>query len=480
LDPKTTIKFGTDGWRAIIAEEFTFDNVRLCAQGVASYLKEAQLPGNGVVIGYDTRFLSAEFAHSAAEVLAANGIKVYLSDRTVPTPVVSYSVKNLAACGGIVITASHNPARWNGFKLKSADGASAPGTAVTRIEKFISDLNPDSVTTTALAGTAGRNSIEIVNLEPAYSRQINTLLDLNVIRNSGMKIAVDSMHGAGGGYFKSLLGAGSCRIAEIKSDANPAFPGMKQPEPIGGNLLELSETVKLEKASVGLATDGDADRLGVMDEHGNFMTQLQVYALLTYYFLEVRKERGVLVKTITTTRMLNRLGEIYNVPVLETSVGFKYVAPVMIRENALMGGEESGGYGFRGHVPERDGLLAGLYFLDLMARTGKTPSQLLEQLYSLVGPHYYDRCDVVFDETNRSKIVGRMALACPASVSGIKVIKKESSDGFRFLLEDGSWLLVRFSGTEPLLRIYAESNNLENVSRLLDDGHKMAGVKDSL
>jgi phosphomannomutase len=230
---------------------------------------------------------------------------------------------------------------------------------------------------------------------------------------------------------------------------------------------------------VGLATDGDADRLGIMDEHGNFLTQLQVYALLAYYFLEVRGERGAIVKTITTTSMLNRLGEIYNVPVFETPVGFKYVAPVMIRENALMGGEESGGYGFRGHVPERDGLLAGLYFLDFMARTGKTPSQLMEQLYARVGPHYYDRVDVIFDEADRSEIVGRMAVASPSYISGLKVIAKESEDGFRFLLEDGSWLLVRFSGTEPLLRIYAETKTLDNVRRLLDNGLKMAGVKDA-
>jgi phosphomannomutase len=236
--------------------------------------------------------------------------------------------------------------------------------------------------------------------------------------------------------------------------------------------------VKLGGAAVGLATDGDADRLGIMDENGNFLTQLQVYALLAYYFLEIRRERGALVKTITTTSMLNRLGEMYNVPVLETSVGFKYVAPVMIRNNALMGGEESGGYAFRGHVPERDGLLAGLYFLDFMARTGKTPSQLLNQLYSKVGPHYYDRRDVIFKAIERGEIASRMAACSPDSVSGMKVIKKESADGFRFLLENGSWLLVRFSGTEPLLRIYAESNNLENVRRLLDTGLKMAGVKD--
>ncbi len=479
MEHKARIKFGTDGWRALIAGEFTFANVRLCTQGVALYLEDELLASDGIVIGYDTRFQSAEFARTAAEVLAGNGIKVYLSDRAVPTPVVSYAVKTLRACGGIVITASHNPAGWNGFKLKSADGASASGEMVILVEKFISDLNQDSVKTMPLQQGLENGIIKVMDFAPAYGKQINRLLDLSVIRDSGLTIAVDSMHGAGGGYFKSLLGESMCRIIEIKSEPNPAFPGMKQPEPIGGNLLELSETVNRVKAAVGLATDGDADRLGIMNEHGGFMTQLQVYALLAYYFLEVRGERGALVKTITTTSMLNRLGEVYNVPVFETQVGFKYVAPVMIRENALIGGEESGGYGFRGHVPERDGILAGLYFLDFMARTGKKPSELLEQLYALVGPHYYDRLDIVFNEADRNKIVGRMNTASPGSISGVKVIRKESTDGFRFMLQDGSWLLVRFSGTEPLLRVYAESNNVESVKLLLDNGINIAGVKDT-
>jgi phosphomannomutase len=287
------------------------------------------------------------------------------------------------------------------------------------------------------------------------------------------------MHGAGGGYFKMLLDDGATRVSEIKAEPNPAFPGMKQPEPIGINLGELSQTIRRIKASVGLATDGDADRLGVMDECGNFITQLQVYALLVLYFFEVRGERGAIVKTVTTTSMLNRLGEIYSVPVFEVPVGFKYVAPMMLSQNALIGGEESGGYGFRGHVPERDGLLAGLYFLDFMAQTGKTPSQLLEYLYQKVGPHYYDRHDVVFSESERSSIIQRMADSEPDSIDGVRVLRRETADGFRFLLEDGGWLLVRFSGTEPLLRVYAESKSLENVQRLLDIGLIMTGVKDA-
>ncbi len=472
------IKFGTDGWRAVIADEFTFKNVRVCAQAVANYLEDAGLSHKGIVIGYDTRFASADFAIASAEVLAGNGIKVYLSDSAVPTPVVSYAVVNLKAGGGIVITASHNPAAWNGFKYKSPDGASAPEDVVTAIEKCIVAVNSDSIKAIPLPKAIKSGMVIRSEFLPAYKRQIEHLLDLSHIRRAGLHIAVDSMHGAGGGYFKALLSETTTRITEIKAEPNPAFPGMKQPEPIGANLAELSETIRREKAQVGLATDGDADRLGVMDESGNYLTQLQVYALLVQYLFEVRGERGAIVKTITTTNMLNRLAELYNVPVFEVSVGFKHVAPVMIRENAVIGGEESGGYGFRGHVPERDGLLAGLYFLDLLARTGKTPSQLLSNLYGKVGPHYYDRHDVFFKADNRETIIGRMAKAIPIQLDGVKVSGKETTDGFRFLLEDGGWLLVRFSGTEPLLRVYAESSSMEKVQRLLDLGIEMTGVKD--
>jgi alpha-D-glucose phosphate-specific phosphoglucomutase len=472
------IKFGTDGWRAVIADEFTFKNVRICAQAVASYLKSTGLADKGIVIGYDTRFASADFAGASAEVLTGNGIKVYLSDSAVPTPVVSYAVVNLNAGGGIVITASHNPAAWNGFKYKSPDGASAPEDVVAAIEKCIAAVNSDSIKAIPLPEAVKSGMVIRSDFLPAYKRQIEHLLDLSHIRHAGLHIAVDSMHGAGGGYFKALLEESSTHITEIKAEPNPAFPGMKQPEPIGLNLAELAETIRRGKAQVGLATDGDADRLGVMDENGNYLTQLQVYALLVQYLFEIRDERGAIVKTITTTNMLNRLGEFYNVPVFEVSVGFKYVAPVMMRENAVIGGEESGGYGFRGHVPERDGLLAGLYFLDFMARTGKTPSQLLSHLYEKVGPHYYDRHDVFFKAAERETIIGRMAKASPSQLDGVKVSRKETKDGFRFLMEDGSWLLIRFSGTEPLLRVYAESSSTEKVQRLLDLGLEMAGVKD--
>ena len=261
------------------------------------------------------------------------------------------------------------------------------------------------------------------------------------------------MYGAGAGYLKRLLGGGTTELIEINGERNPLFPGIR-PEPIAVNLAKLSATVREQEANVGLATDGDADRMGIVDEKGTFLTQLQVFALLCLYLLEVRGERGPIVKTLTTTSMVYRLGEIFNVPVYETPVGFKYVAPIMLAEKALIGGEESGGYGFRGHVLERDGILANLYFLDLMVKTGKNPSELIDYLYSKVGPHHYRRVDVKFPEAERQAIIDRIQNNLPESIDNVKVVKVDTTDGFRFILADNTWLLIRFSGTEPLLRIY--------------------------
>ncbi len=477
MEIKNPIKFGTDGWRGIIAEDFTFDNVRICAQAVAGYLKKAGLAGKGLVIGYDTRFASGDFARAAAEVVAGNGIKVYLCPRATPTPVVSYGVTVMKAGGAIVITASHNPAQWNGFKYKSEDGASAPTEVVARLEKNIAGIiRTGKIDRLPLEEARKQGLVEDTNLAPPYLKQIKNLVDLEELGGAGYRIVVDPMHGAGDGYFKMLLEETNCRLVEIDEQPNPDFPGMKQPEPIAINLDRLSAKVREERADVGLASDGDADRIGVIDEKGNFLTQLEVFALLALYFLEVRGQRGAIVKTITTTSMLYRLGEMFSVPVFETPVGFKYVAPVMLKENALIGGEESGGYGFRGHIPERDSLLAGLYFLDLMARTGKTPSQLLDYLFSKVGPHYYNRLDIEFDREQRERITGRLRDSSPEAFDGVKVATKDTLDGFRFTLTDNSWLLIRFSGTEPLLRIYAESNSLARADRLLELGKNLAGV----
>ncbi len=449
--------------------------MRLCAQAVAAYLKHAGLASRGLIVGYDTRFASENFASASAEVVAANGIKVYLCPKATPTPVISYGIVAKKAGGAVIITASHNPAIWNGFKYKSEYASSAPPEVLAKIEEHISHtLTTEKIDRMPLTEAVERELIEYTDLNPIYFDQLARLIDLDKLRQANMKIVFDSMYGAGTGYLKALLGGKTMKVVEINSQRNPLFPGI-QPEPIAANLAKLSTTVKRQGASLGIATDGDADRIGIIDEKGEFLTQLQVFALLALYLLEIRGERGAIVKTTTTTSMLYRLGELFKVPVYEVPVGFKYVAPKMVAENALVGGEESGGYGFRGHMPERDGILAGLYFIDLMVRTGKTPSELLDYLYSKVGPHHYHRIDVEFPEGERQAIENRIRDNSPESIDGIKV-EPDTTDGFRFILADTSWLLIRFSGTEPLLRIYAESDSLDRVEKLLEFGKKLAGV----
>jgi phosphomannomutase len=390
--------------------------------------------------------------------------------------VISYSVLAKKTGGAIIITASHNPAIWNGFKYKDEQGSSASSEVTAKIEKHISAaLTSGKINHMPLSKALDQKIVQYLDLTPIYVKQINKLIDLDQLRQAKLKVIVDPMYGAGAGYLKTLLGGGRLKLIEINSERNPLFPGI-QPEPIAINLAKLSATIKEEKADVGLATDGDADRIGIVDEKGVFLTQLQVFALLSLYLLEVRRERGAIVKTITTTTMLDRLGEIYKVPIYETPVGFKYVAPIMAAQNALVGGEESGGYGFRGHVLERDGILAGLYFIDFMLKTGKTPSQLLDYLYSKVGPHHYQRIDVEFPAGEREAIIKRITDNPPQSLDGVKVAKLDTTDGFRFILADTSWLLIRFSGTEPLLRTYAESDSPARVKRLLELGRKLAGV----
>lgn len=471
------IKFGTDGWRAIIADDFTFDNVRICAQSAADYMKSAKLARQGMVIGYDTRFASERFAAAAAEVVAANGIKVYLCDSAAPTPVISYSILDFKAGGGIIITASHNPGQWNGFKFKQSDARSASPEVIAELEKNINRIQAGAeVKHIKLDEAIACGTVKIFDPAPAYIKHLGDMVDIEKIRRSGINIIVDSMYGAGAGYFRNILGGGKTKIVEIHKKRNPLFPGL-QPEPIAHNLIELSARIKASGADVGLATDGDADRIGIMDEKGEFLTTLQTYALLALYLLEVKKQRGPIIKTITTTNMLFRLGEIYKVPVYETSVGFKYVAPLMLKENALIGGEESGGYGYRGHMPERDGILSALFFLDFMITLKKSPSQLIKYLYSKVGPHYYDRLDVDFPAKDRETIMKRLAGCKPAKIAETAVREIDTRDGFRFLMKDGSWLLIRFSGTEPIMRIYSESDSMKKVNIFLAVGKKLAGVK---
>ena len=470
------IKFGTDGWRGIIAEDFTFDNVRICAQAIAEYLKQNRLDKQSMVIGYDTRFASEDFAAAAAEVIAGNDIRVHLCLKPAPTPVVSFAVPATKSAGAIVITASHNPGSWNGFKYKCQDGASASGEITSQIERNITSLTRrgGGVKRLVLNRALKKGLVDYVDPSPVYFEHLSHFVDMEGLRRQKLNIIFDPMYGAGIGYFKTLLQGGNLRITEINAERNPSFPQIN-PEPIAKNLTRLSRLVVEQKADVGLATDGDADRIGIIDERGQFLTQHQVFALLCLYLLEVRGERGAMVRTLTSTMMLSRLGDLFDVAVYETPVGFKYVAPLMIEKNAIIGGEESGGYGFRGHVPERDAILAGLYFLDFMVKTGKTPSQLLDYLYSKVGPHYYDRRDFHISAAKRQTILHRLSSSFPDTIAGSKVTKVDTTDGFRFFFGDASWLLIRFSGTEPLVRIYSEAESLGRARELLDEGKKLIG-----
>jgi len=469
------IKFGTDGWRGEIAEDYTFDNVRRAAQGFASYLLEKGFTGRWVVVGHDKRFHSENFAAAASEVLAANGLNVYLTDDATPTPVIAFAVVDKKACGAINITASHNPPTDNGFKVRDPNGGAIDPDGLKRIETLI----PDTVEETkrmSLNQAMSENKVVYFDASEAYIANIQKLVDVQKIKDAGFTVLVDAMWGNGAGWFTKLLSGGKTRIIEIHNTRNPSFPEMKRPEPIRPNIdVGLKATVE-NKADVLLITDGDADRCGIGDENGEFINQLRVYALLALYLLDARGERGDIVKTLSTTTMLNKLGKLYDIPVHETGVGFKYVAPKMMETNALIGGEESGGYAFRNNVPERDGILAGLYFLDFMVRTGKKPTELLKMLFDKVGEHFYDRVDTPFSGDRQTR--EQMILdAKPKTLGGLKVTDLVTVDGFQFKLEDGGWLLIRFSGTEPIMRVYCETMHEDKVKAILDDGLKVAGIK---
>ncbi len=470
------IRFGTDGWRGVIAEDYTFDNVRRAAQGFASFLLQQGRSDEWVVIGYDKRFQSEHFALAAAEVLAGNGLRVYLTQDATPTPVIAYAVVHQKACGAINITASHNPPTDNGFKVRDEHGGAIPPQQLKEIEALIPPSVED-VKRMSAAEAESQGRLVRFDPAPAYIEHIQTLVDLEPLRQAGLTLVVDPMWGNGAGWFPRLLGGGRTRIIEIHNVRNPIFPEMKRPEPIPPNINVGLQAVREHGADALLITDGDADRFGLGDEHGQFVNQLRVYALLAYYLLEVRGERGPIVKTLSTTTMLNRLGERYGVPVYETGVGFKYVAPKMLEVNALIGGEESGGYAFRGNVPERDGILAGLYLLDFMVKSGRRPSQLLELLFQELGQEYfYDRVDSPFtgDRTAREQ---RILNANPQTIGGLRVVGLNTLDGFQFKLEDGGWMLIRFSGTEPILRVYCETTHKDRVQAILEDGLRIAGVK---
>ena len=469
----SVIRFGTDGWRAIIAQDFTFANVARCAQGLVDYLNDTGIADRGLVVGYDTRFLSREFAETVACVCAGNGVRAWLTREAAPTPVVSFSVLDRQAAGAAIITASHNPGIWNGFKFKPEYAGSATDEITGRLEDKIDRVaEPNAV---SLAEGRDRGLIIDFDPKPPYLERIENLVDLRSIGAAGFNVVIDSMFGAGMGYVAGLLSGGSTTVTEMNGYRNPAFPDMDQPEPIGHNLSGLMERVPAEGASVGIALDGDADRVGIVDEQGNFISTLEVFSLLAYYLLEYKGMRGPLVKGITSSIMLNKLAEKYGVEVHDMPVGFKHIGPKFSEVDGIMGGEESGGFAFRGHIPERDGILSGLYVLEFMARTGKTPSQLIDELFSLVGPHYYRRRDVSFDAGARPNIQGRILSDDLKELAGMEIRKTDEIDGKR-LFFDKAWLASRFSGTEPLLRIYCEAESPELVDKLLDAASEYLGV----
>ncbi len=464
------IKFGTDGWRAVIADEYTFSNVRLVSQAVARML--LRRGGQQIVVGYDTRFLSEEFAQCAAEIFSQAGLRTLIAASAAPTPAISYSILWTASQGAAIITASHNPGKYNGYKYKPEYAGSASPEVVAEIEEGIRSL---------LAGEAPpRASVpgEMRSFDPSerYLQRIEQLVDLQAVRSAGLKVVVDAMFGAGAGYLDRLFEGSSTTVISINSYRNPIFPGIHGPEPIAANLGQLMSRVVVEGADAGIALDGDADRVGLVDEKGQFVTQLQVFGLLALYLLEVKGWRGPLVKSLSTTSMIDKLGQLYNVPVYTTPVGFKYIGPKMMETDAIIGGEESGGFGFRDHIPERDGILSALYLLDMIVKMGRRPSELIQHLYDKVGPHHYDRIDIDFPAERRSEILTRIKSNPPRELAGSPVTATDTQDGFKFFSADGSWLLIRFSGTEPLVRIYSEADSPQKVARILAEGREAIGL----
>jgi phosphomannomutase len=465
------IVFGTDGWRARIAEEYTFDAVRVCAQSVAEWVQKSGEAGRGVIIGYDRRFASEHFAAAAAEVVAAHGIHVFLSTAAAPTQSFSYATMRKKAKAGIVITASHNPWPDNGFKVKSETGAAAAPDMLKELEAVIHPLEsrPQDVRRRPFDDAKAAGLIELFDPAPDYLARVAQLFDLDAFRAAGYRIVCEPLFGSASGYFPRLLGGGRTQIVELHAERNPYFGGLN-PEPIPPNTDEFLARITSEKADVGLAVDGDADRAGLGDEKGNFVTTLTTYALLMWYLLEVRKLRQPVVKTVNMTSMVDRLGEKYGVPVYEVPVGFKYIGPKMQETGAMMGGEESGGFGFAMHLPERDGIVADLFFLDFMLKTKKRPSQLIAELMDLAGPSFYLRRDLRLEAATYDTEKPTIELA---GHTVKKVVDLDTGDGVKFFVDDGSWLLMRLSGTEPLVRVYAETRSEAELAPMLDIGVKM-------
>jgi alpha-D-glucose phosphate-specific phosphoglucomutase len=477
------IQFGTDGWRAVISDEFTFDNVRHVAQAIAETTLAGSAAGHDhpgvptLVVGFDTRFLSDRYAIAVAEVLAANGIQVWLAQADAPTPIVSYAIVDKQAHGGVMITASHNPPRYNGIKLKAAYGGSASPADCKTVEARIhaNQLAQVAPQRLELDEAMAQGLVQRFNPFPAYEEHVRTLVDFERIRQARLPVAVDAMYGTGRVYLRRLLEDAGCTVAELRGEMNPGFNGI-HPEPIARHLQPLIDLMQQGAYRVGLATDGDADRIGAVDPTGRFVDPHGIMALLVEYLVHDRRLRGSVVKTVSTTQMLNRLAERYGLTLHETPVGFNHISDLMLNEPVLLGGEESGGISILGHIPEGDGILLGLLLVEMVAARGQTLVQLLDELMAApdIGVFCYARLDQPVRPFTKAQLVKDLMAAAPAALAGTPVRQISDRDGVKFFLADNSWLLIRPSGTEPVLRIYAESHSDAQVQQILAAGAQLA------
>ncbi len=480
------IHFGTDGWRAVISDTFTFTNLRLVSQAIADAVaSESWVQGmpevngidpNKMVVGFDTRFLSDRYAAEVARVLTANGFKVFLTQSDAPTPAISYSVRNMGAIGGVMITASHNAPRYNGVKLKASYGGSALGEQCRLVEVFLG-LNEERARGPNLMEMEQAKSFGLLhkfNPIPAYYDHLRTLINFDVIADNPQRVVVDSMYGSGRGVIKGILQGTGCEVQEIRGEMNPGFGGV-HPEPIAQHLGSLAGAISTHMGNYGLATDGDADRIGAMDERGNFVDPHKIMALAMKYLVEKRGWCGPVVRTVSTTRMIDRLAKACGEKVYETPVGFNHIADYMMKEDVLIGGEESGGISFKGHIPEGDGILMGLLLVEIVASSKVSLYELVENLLTEVGPAFYTRNDLRLSHpVAKDKMTSFLVDCAPAEIGGESIVEVRTTDGVKYILSDDSWLLIRPSGTEPVLRVYAEGRSNEMVKALLDYGQQVA------
>jgi phosphomannomutase len=481
-----SIQFGTDGWRAVISDTFTFSNLRMLTQAIADALASEHWDksGNGgplpdphkCVVGFDTRFLSDRYAGDVARVLAGNGFTVYLAQSDAPTPAISYAVKNLNATAGVMITASHNAPRYNGLKLKAAYGGSALPEQCRRVEIYLNDNENRARGPNLMDFDLAREKglIQKFNPLPAYFDHLRTLINSDIIAENPQCFVVDSMYGSGRGVIKSFLGGTGCEITEVRGEMNPGF-GNIHPEPIARYLGALSGAIGAGLGNFGLATDGDADRIGAMDERCHFVDPHKIMALSLKYLVEKRGWKGAVVRTVSTTRMIDRLCKRYGLKVYETPVGFNHIADHMMSEDVLIGGEESGGISFKGHIPEGDGPIMGLLLVEIIAAAHKSLHDLVEDLLNDVGPAYYERTDLrLLRPVAKDEMTGYLLKQAPAEIGNEKVAEISNIDGVKYIMADDSWLLIRPSGTEPVLRVYAEGRKPEMVKALLGYGETIA------